>query len=106
MPNGSLDSHLFGKRTPLSWSVPLVCYIYMKNGRGTQAANNWASRYIQLFSSGIYVSTGRASKESDVYGFGIVVIEITTGKKATEVIKEKDEEKGMIEWVWDHYGRG
>ncbi|WJX87746.1 hypothetical protein P8452_69901 [Trifolium repens] len=52
-----------------------------------------------------YVSTGRASKESDVYSFGIVVMEITTGKKATEVIKEKDEEKGMIEWVWDHYGR-
>ncbi|MCI38300.1 L-type lectin-domain receptor kinase IX.1, partial [Trifolium medium] len=52
-----------------------------------------------------YVSTGRASKESDVYSFGIVVLEITTGKKATEVIKERNEEKGMIEWVWDHYGR-
>jgi len=29
MPNCSLDSHLFGKRTPLSWSVR-----HMKNGRG------------------------------------------------------------------------
>lgn len=53
-----------------------------------------------------YVSTGRASKESDVYSFGMVVMEIACGKKATEVMKEKGEEKGMIEWVWDHYGRG
>ncbi|GAU40349.1 hypothetical protein TSUD_154460 [Trifolium subterraneum] len=49
---------------------------------------------------------GRASKESDVYSFGIVVLEITTGKKAIEVIKDIDGEKGMIDWVWDHYGKG
>jgi hypothetical protein len=35
-----------------------------------------------------------------------VVLEITTGRKAVEVMKEQNEDKGLIEWVWDHYGRG
>jgi len=53
-----------------------------------------------------YISTGRASKESDVYSFGVVALEITTGRKAVEVMKEQGVDKGLIEWVWDHYGRG
>jgi serine/threonine protein kinase len=53
-----------------------------------------------------YISTGKASKESDVYSFGVVALEITTGRKAVEVMSDIDGEKGLIEWVWDHYGRG
>ncbi|WJX93522.1 hypothetical protein P8452_75035 [Trifolium repens] len=53
-----------------------------------------------------YISTGKARKESDVYSFGVVALEITTGRKVVEVMSDKDGEKGMIEWVWDHYGRG
>ncbi|MCI13596.1 lectin-domain containing receptor kinase A4.2 [Trifolium medium] len=53
-----------------------------------------------------YISTGKASKESDVYSFGVVALEITTGRKAVEVMRDKDGEKGLIEWVWDHYGKG
>ncbi|XP_057787997.1 L-type lectin-domain containing receptor kinase IX.1-like [Salvia miltiorrhiza] len=46
------------------------------------------------------VMTGRASKESDVYSFGIVALEIATGRRAIE--------GGMrtVEWVWELYGRG
>ncbi|CAJ2636329.1 unnamed protein product [Trifolium pratense] len=147
MPNGSLDSHLFGKRTPLSWSVRHKIALGLASGllylheewercvvhRDIKSSNVMldSSFNVKLGDFGLaklmdhelgpqttglagtfgylapeYVSTGRASKESDVYSFGIVVMEITTGKKATDVIKEKDEEKGMIEWVWDHYGRG
>ncbi|KAK4261440.1 hypothetical protein QN277_004436 [Acacia crassicarpa] len=53
-----------------------------------------------------YVSTGRASKESDVYSFGVVALEIATGRKANDLMKHGDAEIGLIEWVWDHYGRG
>ncbi|XP_028790475.1 L-type lectin-domain containing receptor kinase IX.1-like [Neltuma alba] len=53
-----------------------------------------------------YVSTGRASKESDVYSFGVVVLEIATGRKANHLMKDGDAEVGLIEWIWDHYGRG
>jgi serine/threonine protein kinase len=53
-----------------------------------------------------YISTGKASKESDVYSFGVVALEISTARKAVEVMSDQDGEKGLIEWVWDHYGNG
>lgn len=48
-----------------------------------------------------YVSTGRASKESDVYSFGVVALEIATGRKAVDPT-----EMGLVQWVWDLYGKG
>ncbi|GER28856.1 kinase [Striga asiatica] len=48
-----------------------------------------------------YVSTGRASKESDVYSFGIVLLEIATGKKSVRTLGKG---KSLSEWVWDFYG--
>ncbi|CAN7127240.1 unnamed protein product [Brassica rapa subsp. narinosa] len=54
-----------------------------------------------------YISTGRASKESDVYSFGIVLVEIVTVKKSVSLRHGKIEpESGLVEKVWDLYGRG
>ncbi|TXG60048.1 hypothetical protein EZV62_014621 [Acer yangbiense] len=52
-----------------------------------------------------YISTGRASKESDIYSFRVVALEIATGKKSAGPMKE-DPGMGLVEWVWDLYGRG
>ncbi|WJX47486.1 hypothetical protein P8452_34166 [Trifolium repens] len=147
MPNGSLDSHLFGKRTPLSWSVRhkialglVSCLLYLHEEwercvvhRDIKSSNVMldSSFNVKLGDFGLaklmdheigpqttvvagtlgymapeYISTGKASKESDVYSFGVVALEITTGRKAVEVMSDIDGEKGLIEWVWDHYGRG
>lgn len=51
-----------------------------------------------------YISTGRASKESDVFSFGVVALEIATGRKSTDHMKENPE-IGLVEWVWDLYGK-
>lgn len=36
-----------------------------------------------------YIYTGRPSKESDVFSFGIVVLEIVTGKKSVDLMDKK-----------------
>ncbi|XVF77619.1 hypothetical protein PTKIN_Ptkin14bG0060600 [Pterospermum kingtungense] len=50
-----------------------------------------------------YVFSGKASSKSDVFSFGAVTLEIVTGKRARD---PRNNEKGLIEWVWDLYGQG
>ncbi|RVW75768.1 L-type lectin-domain containing receptor kinase IX.1 [Vitis vinifera] len=49
--------------------------------------------------------TGKASKESDVYSFGIVALEICCGRRAVETKAEENQIR-LVEWVWDLYGVG
>jgi serine/threonine protein kinase len=48
--------------------------------------------------------TGKASKESDVYSFGILALEITCGRRPV-VAKEDEDKIKLDQWVWDLYGR-
>uniref|UniRef100_A0ACD5YX07 Uncharacterized protein n=1 Tax=Avena sativa TaxID=4498 RepID=A0ACD5YX07_AVESA len=50
------------------------------------------------------VTTGKASKESDVYSFGILALEIACGRRPV-VLKENDDKIRLVQWVWDLYGR-
>ncbi|KAJ9705536.1 hypothetical protein PVL29_003538 [Vitis rotundifolia] len=49
--------------------------------------------------------TGKASKESDVYSFGLVALEICCGRRAVETKAEENQIR-LVEWVWDLYGVG
>jgi serine/threonine protein kinase len=51
------------------------------------------------------VTTGKASKESDVYSFGIVALEIACGRKPIKHNAPEDQVV-MVEWVWELYGIG
>jgi hypothetical protein len=51
------------------------------------------------------VTTGKASKESDVYSFGIVALEISCGRKPIKHNAPEDQVV-MVEWVWELYGVG
>ncbi|XP_057978154.1 L-type lectin-domain containing receptor kinase IX.1-like [Malania oleifera] len=52
------------------------------------------------------ITTGRASKESDVFSFGIVALELACGRKPIDPNAEESEMVLMAEWAWDLYGRG
>ncbi|KAB1206697.1 L-type lectin-domain containing receptor kinase IX.1 [Morella rubra] len=51
------------------------------------------------------VTTLKASKESDVYSFGIVALEIACGRKPINP-KAPEDQVIMVEWVWELYGIG
>ncbi|KAM0952155.1 putative protein kinase RLK-Pelle-L-LEC family [Dioscorea sansibarensis] len=52
-----------------------------------------------------YIYTGKASKESDVYSFGIVALEISCGRRPVD-LREEPGKVLLVEFVWDLYGRG
>ncbi|XP_062176348.1 L-type lectin-domain containing receptor kinase IX.1-like isoform X3 [Alnus glutinosa] len=51
------------------------------------------------------VTSGNASKESDVYSFGIVALEIACGRKPI-MTNAPQEQVVLVEWVWELYGIG
>ncbi|XP_031131584.1 L-type lectin-domain containing receptor kinase IX.1-like [Ipomoea triloba] len=50
--------------------------------------------------------TLKTTKESDVYSFGIVALEIACGQRAIIFLEETEGFKRLVEWVWDLYGMG
>ncbi|KAK2656646.1 hypothetical protein Ddye_009698 [Dipteronia dyeriana] len=146
MPNGSLDSHLFDKKSPLTWAVrykislglaSALLYLHeeweqcvvhrdikssnimLDSGFNVKLGDFGLARLMDHelgpqttglagtlgYLAPEYIRTGRASKESDIYSFGVVALEIATGKKSVDPAKENSE-VGLVEWVWDVYGKG
>ncbi|KOM53928.1 hypothetical protein LR48_Vigan09g258700 [Vigna angularis] len=52
-----------------------------------------------------YVTTGKAYKESDIYSFGVVLLEIASGRKAID-LKAQEGKVSIVEWVWEMYELG
>ncbi|OVA03157.1 Protein kinase domain [Macleaya cordata] len=50
--------------------------------------------------------TGRASAETDVYGFGVFVMEVACGRRPGNNLQNHHYiENNIVDWVWDLYGR-
>ncbi|KAL7199689.1 hypothetical protein ACSBR2_021898 [Camellia fascicularis] len=50
-----------------------------------------------------YLITGKANKESNVYSFGVVALEIACGRKPID-LEVPESQMRIVEWVWDLYG--
>nr|DAD45508.1 TPA_asm: hypothetical protein HUJ06_003738 [Nelumbo nucifera] len=46
-----------------------------------------------------YLSTGQSSEKTDVFGFGILLLELITGMRALEFGKAVNQKGAMLEWV-------
>ncbi|GER52101.1 leucine-rich repeat protein kinase family protein [Striga asiatica] len=46
-----------------------------------------------------YLSTGQSSEKTDVFGFGILLLELVTGMQALEFGKSGNKKGAMLEWV-------
>ncbi|WCJ32024.1 Concanavalin A-like lectin protein kinase family protein [Euphorbia peplus] len=147
MSNGSLDSHLFKKKIPLTWAARYrianglaSALLYLHEGwekcvlhRDIKPSNIMVDKNVNVklgdfglarftdhklgkenmglagtpgYMAPEYIKSGSASKEADVYSFGLVALEIATGKKAVEQIVENDQVFTLRKWVWDLYGSG
>ncbi|XP_071729908.1 L-type lectin-domain containing receptor kinase IX.1-like [Rutidosis leptorrhynchoides] len=51
------------------------------------------------------IVTGKASKESDVFSFGVVALEIATGRKPV-VYNAQEKQIRLLDRVWELYGNG
>ncbi|XP_047159374.1 L-type lectin-domain containing receptor kinase IX.1-like [Vigna umbellata] len=51
-----------------------------------------------------YIITGKARKESDMFSFGVVLLEVASGRKAIDQEeKEGQPQVSLVEWVWELY---
>ncbi|MED6134161.1 hypothetical protein PIB30_034689 [Stylosanthes scabra] len=53
-----------------------------------------------------YAMYGKFSIKSDVFSFGVMILEIITGKKNRWFSNDKDEESNLLENVWRHWHKG
>ncbi|KAJ6424521.1 hypothetical protein OIU84_025324 [Salix udensis] len=50
--------------------------------------------------------TGKASRESDIYSFGVVALEIACGRRPINPRASNEDEVSLVHWVWELYGEG
>ncbi|KAF2320617.1 hypothetical protein GH714_029074 [Hevea brasiliensis] len=49
--------------------------------------------------------TGKSGKESDVFSFGVVALEIACGRRPFVQMEDGNQVR-IVKWVWDHYEKG
>ncbi|XP_057752121.1 L-type lectin-domain containing receptor kinase IX.1-like isoform X2 [Arachis stenosperma] len=148
MPNGSLDSHLYGGKSLLTWPTRYIialslasALLYLQEeweqcvihrdikpsnimldscfnaklgdfGLARLVDHEKGSRTTLIagtrgYIAPEYATSGKATKEADIYSFGVVLLEIASGKKPIIGLdSNKEDIITVVEWVWELYGMG
>ncbi|XP_078157907.1 L-type lectin-domain containing receptor kinase IX.1-like [Carex rostrata] len=51
-----------------------------------------------------YGASGKASRETDIFSFGVVTLEILCRRKP--ITRNENEEADLVQWVWNNHGKG
>ncbi|KAJ6369523.1 hypothetical protein OIU76_027871 [Salix suchowensis] len=99
MPNGTLYSRLhgsgfgIGQSSVLDWPT-----VSSPDSNDSSFVNGALGEFGYIAPE--YSSTMAASLKGDVYGFGVVLLELVTGQKAVDVNNEEEGFKGnLVDWV-------
>ncbi|KAF5789047.1 putative protein kinase RLK-Pelle-LRR-I-1 family [Helianthus annuus] len=126
MPRGTLADHLHKLGTPLSWFQRLKICIDAARGSNILLNKSWAAKVSDFGLSKIsprnqpsthvstlvkgtfgyfdpnYFTTGKLTRKSDVYGFGVVLLEVLCRKRAVE----DNLDWGIATWALDSIKEG
>ncbi|KAM1040631.1 hypothetical protein ACFX15_029383 [Malus domestica] len=50
--------------------------------------------------------TGRANVETDVYAFGVLMLEVVYGRRPGNQNEQNNYNNNIVYWLWDLYSRG
>ncbi|GAB4845230.1 protein kinase super [Ancistrocladus abbreviatus] len=76
----------------------LLVYPYMANG--SEASCLRAVRGTIGHISPEYLSTGKSSEKTDVFGYGIMLLELITGRRAFDLARlANDDDVMLLDWV-------
>ncbi|KAF7025511.1 hypothetical protein CFC21_037685 [Triticum aestivum] len=109
VPEGSLDRHIYNTDRLLTWSERYRIIL----GLGS-AVRYLHTEWDQWYIDPEFVRTRRPITESDVYNFGIVVLEVVSGRRPdTEMEMEQPTAADkvymalpLLKWIWNLYEKG
>ncbi|CAK9145109.1 unnamed protein product [Ilex paraguariensis] len=53
-----------------------------------------------------YLQYGKATDKTDVFGYGVVILEVTCGRRPIEREQEGENMVNLVDWVWGLYSEG
>ncbi|EEC82083.1 hypothetical protein OsI_26079 [Oryza sativa Indica Group] len=103
MPNKTLEYHLFNKACPtLPWKTRLSIALgvakglqYLHEGLEIQVMGTYG------YAAPDYVETARLTARSDVWSFGVVLLELLTGHRAFDRSRPRPDQK-LVDWARRH----
>ncbi|GMQ01390.1 hypothetical protein CsSME_00048043 [Camellia sinensis var. sinensis] len=123
MENGSLDYHLYKEKSLLTWAMSVVHRdvksnnVMLDSNFNAKLGDFGLARLVDhgkdfqttiLAETRGYMApecliTSKANKQSNVYSFGVMALEIACGRKPIDLKVPKSQVR-MVEWVLDLYG--